>query len=205
MTQKAIRMSVLAVQERINESPRQLRQAGKIPGVIYGGKNPQSITLDAKELNKAYENSSYYTSVIQLQTEKNKEDVLAKDVQLDPVTDRIIHADFMRINKDMRIRVHVPVRFINEDKSIALKRGGVLNVIVYALEVKCSPYQIPSELVYDLSGVTLVDSIVLDKLKLSKDVTPVHPARDRILATIVAPTSGNEPETVSEGGESASA
>ena len=88
---------------------------------------------------------------------------------------------------------HVPVRFINEDKSIAIKRGGVLNIIVHALEVKCSPYQIPTELTYDLSGVTMTDQILLEKLSLSKDVTPVHPGRDRILATIVAPTSGDEP------------
>ena len=98
-------MSVLAVQERSNESPRQLRLEGKIPGIIYGSKDPVRIVLDAKEMAKAYENASYYTRVIQLEAGKTKEDVLAKDVQLDPVTDRIIHADFMRVNKEMRIRV----------------------------------------------------------------------------------------------------
>ena len=197
-------MSVLAIQERTNESPRKLRLEGKIPGVIYGGKAPVSITLNGKELSKAYENASYYTSVIELQSGKTKEDVLAKDVQLDPVTDRIIHADFMRISKEMRMRVHVPVRFVNEDKSIAIKRGGVLNIIVHALEVKCSPYQIPAELIYDLSGVGMTDQILLEKLTLSKDVTAVHPDRDRILATIVSPTSGNEPEA-GESGEATTA
>ena len=197
-------MSVLAIQERTNESPRKLRLEGKIPGVIYGGKAPVSITLNGKELSKAYENASYYTSVIELQSGKTKEDVLAKDVQLDPVTDRIIHADFMRISKEMRMRVHVPVRFVNEDKSIAIKRGGVLNIIMHALEVKCSPYQIPAELIYDLSGVGMTDQILLEKLTLSKDVTAVHPDRDRILATIVSPTSGNEPEA-GESGEATTA
>lgn len=197
-------MSVLSVQERNNESPRELRLKGHIPGIVYGGTAPTRITLNGKELSKAYENVSYYTGIIQLQTGKTKEDVLAKAVQLDPVTDRIIHADFMRVNKEMRIRVRVPVRFINEEKSIAIKRGGVLNIIVHALEVKCSPYQIPSELVYDLSGIGMTDQILLEKLKLSKDVTPVHAARNRILATIVAPTSGNEP-TAAEASEAATA
>lgn len=187
-------MSTLSVQARNNESPRELRLQGSIPGIVYGGSAPARITLNGKELSKAYENVSYYTSIIELQTGKTKEDVLAKAIQLDPVTDRIIHADFMRVSKEMRIRVRVPVRFINEEKSIAIKRGGVLNIIVHALEVKCSPYQIPSELVYDLSGVGVTDQILLEKLKLSKDVTPVNAARNRILATIVAPTSGNEPE-----------
>lgn len=197
-------MSVLSVQERNNESPRELRLKGQIPGIVYGGTTPARITLNGKELSKAYENVTYFTGIIQLETGKTKEDVLAKDVQLDPVTDRIIHADFMRVNKEMRIRVHVPVRYINEDKSIAIKRGGVLNVIVHALEVKCSPYQIPSELVYDLSGVSMTDQILLEKLKLTKDVTPVHATRNRILATIVAPTSGDEPETA-EAGEATTA
>ncbi|MEK7654980.1 MAG: 50S ribosomal protein L25/general stress protein Ctc [Pseudomonadota bacterium] len=197
-------MSVLSVQERNSESPRELRLQGNIPGIVYGGSAPARITLNGKELSKAYENVSYYTGIIQLQTGKAKEDVLAKAVQLDPVTDRIIHADFMRVNKEMRIRVRVPVRFINEEKSIAIKRGGVLNIIVHALEVKCSPYQIPSELVYDLSGVGMTDQILLEKLKLSKDVTPVNAARNRILATIVAPTSGNEP-TAAEAAEGTTA
>jgi len=198
-------MSVsLSVQERSNESPRKLRLEGQIPGIVYGEKDPTRITLNGKELSKAYEDASYYTSVIQLEIGKTKEDVLAKDVQLDPVTDRIIHADFMRVNKNMRIRAYVPVRFINEDKSIAIKRGGVLNIIVHALEVKCSPYQIPSELTYDLSGVGLTDQILLEKLSLSKGVTAVHPHRDRILATIVAPTSGNEPQA-GEAGETTTA
>ena len=187
-------MVMLSVEARQDESPRKLRVKGKIPGIVYGSKEPSKIVLDEKELTKAYENISYYTSVIELEVNGKKEDVLAKDVQLDPVRDNIIHADFMRVNKEMRIRVHVPVRFINDDKSIAIKRGGVLNIIVHALEVKCSPYQIPTELFYDLSGVTMTDQILLDKLKVGKDVTPVHAKRDRILATIVAPTSGDEPE-----------
>lgn len=198
-------MSMLSVQERNNESPRELRLNGHIPGIVYGGTAPMRITLNGKELSKAYENVSYYTRVIQLQTGKTKEDVLAKAVQLDPVTDHIIHADFMRVNKEMRIRVRVPVRFINEEKSIAIKRGGVLNIIVHALEVKCSPYQIPSELVYDLSGVGMTDQILLEKLTLSKDVTPVHAVRNRILATIVAPTSGNEPTAAEAAGETTTA
>ena len=195
-------MVELNIQERKDESPRQMRTNGQVPGIIYGAKEPMKITLDGKELGKKYNDANYYTSVIHLKMGNKQEDVLAKDVQLHPVKDTIMHADFMRVSKDMKIRIRVPVKFINHEKSADLKHGGILNVITHTLEIKCSPYEIPSEFVYDLTGAASHESLTLDKLQMDERMVPVHPERDRVLATIVAPKAEKEETSEEEDGAS---
>lgn len=176
-----------------------LRSEGKVPAIIYGNnKNPELITVNVKELTKEYKKPGYYNRVIQLKNAKDSVDVLAKDIQLDPIRDVPIHADFMRVSKTQRIRVQVPIHYENAEKSPAIKRGSVLNIIHHSLEVSCSPYEIPEFLRYDLKDLKVNDSIHLDQLELPKGITPVHPERDHVLATVVAPTTEKEGEAATD-------
>jgi len=181
-------MSNLTVEKREkNSNLRNLRLGGKVPATIYGNKEaPASITMSNAELTKASSIKGFFSRVITLMLDNKKVDVLAKDIQRDPLHDVPVHADFMRVNKEQKVRISVSIDYINSKKSPAMKKGGVLNIVKHRLEVRCSPYEIPTELVCDLFKLETDDSVTLSSLTLPKNVVPVHPERDNVLATVVA-------------------
>lgn len=183
-------MSQLNIEKReLKQNLRNLRLAGKVPAVVYGDqKESELVTLLSLDLTKEYGKKGFFNRVITLTLGGKNIDVLAKDIQLDPVRDFPVHADFMRINKTQKIRIFVPIYYQNAEKSTAIKRGGVLNVVHHTLEVRCSPYEIPEALYCDLSGLEAAQSVTLSQLNLPKNVVPVHPKRDNVLATVVAAT-----------------
>lgn len=169
---------------------REARRQGQVPGVIYGDKQPPvMINIDAKELERQLRRPSFFNHLFEVKVGKDTHRVLARELQQDPVSDRALHVDFLRISKGSKIEVAVPVHFINETKSPGLKRGGVLNVVRHEIELLCSPEVIPENLVVDLTGWDVGDSIHISAIALPDGVTPTITDRDFTVATIAAPSA----------------
>lgn len=172
---------------------RATRREGLVPGVVYGNnKEPEMIAVDPKVLVKEYHKPGFFSRLYTISVEGKEQHVLAKDIQLHPVTDQPLHVDFQRISKNAKINVNVPVIFINDDKCPGIKRGGMLNVVHHSLEVICPAAAIPEQITVDLAGVGPNQSIHITDIKLPEGVVPAHPERDNTLATIVLAGSGDE-------------
>lgn len=168
---------------------RAVRREGFVPAVIYGGKQPPlSIAIDPKALNRELDKGTLFTGLLDLQVEGTKHRVLARDVQYHPVTDRPLHADFLRVSERTRIDVAVPVEFTNEETCPGLKRGGTLNIVRHEVEVSCLASAIPQAIVVDLNGLDIGDSIHISHVNLDDGVEPTITDRDFTIATIAAPT-----------------
>lgn len=164
---------------------RQARREGKVPAVIYGdGQPPETIALDYNELWKQVLKGHFTSTVFEIDVEGKKNRVIPRDLQVDPVKDKPIHVDFLRIGKEGLIRVQVPVRFINEGQSPGLKRGGVLNIVRHEIEVTCPYDKIPPHFEVDLDGLEIGRSIHISSITLPEDVTPTIKGRDFTIATI---------------------
>jgi len=182
---------------------RALRREGRIPAVIYGdNKEPLTISLVANDANVEYNRGQMFTKLCDLEVDGDKHLVLARDVQLHPVTDNVLHIDFLRVNKKTKIVVDVPVQFINEDKSPGLDEKGILNVVRYTVELRCSAIAIPDVIEVNLEGKEQGDSVNISDATLPEGVKPVIDDRDFTIATIMAPRKMEEPEPV-EGEEGA--
>lgn len=172
---------------------RAVRSQDMVPGIVYGQKkDPSMISVSAKDILMEYTSKRFFSTLYQLNNNGKTEDVLVKSVQLHPVTDKALHIDFWRVDKKAPVTVGIPVRYVNEDKSPALKRGGVLNIIIHELMVECPPHEIPTEIIIDLNGAEAHASIQLGSITLPKNVKPAFPERDNVLATIVSPASEEE-------------
>ena len=173
---------------------RAARRAGRVPGVIYGEKAPPTlIDIEPKNLVLELKKPGFFTRVFDVEVNGKVERSLARDVQFHPVTDRPEHIDFMRVSETTRIRVGVPVRFLNQDKSPGLKRGGVLNVVRHTIEVYCRVDNIPQLIEVNLEGTDIGDSIHINAIKLPDGVTPTI-ARNFTIAAVAAPSVLKSPE-----------
>ena len=175
---------------------RALRREGRVPAVIYGGKEePTMIHVEAKELARQLGTGHFMNSIVEIDLGGNKIRTLPKDVALDPVTDRPEHADFLRMTKGGKIEVSVPVVFLNEEDSPGLKKGGVLNVVRHELDLVCENDKIPSEIEIDVTGKEVGDSIHISELKLPEGSESAITDRDFTIATLVAPSALKKAET----------
>lgn len=178
---------------------RAARNAGQIPAVLYGGEEePVHFLVDTIQFTKELHQPSFYTTIFEINTDKKKERALARAVQFHPVTDRPLHIDFLRVSKDSKLTIAVPVHFINEDKSPGIKRGGVLNIVIHNLELNCDMDHIPDHIEIDLSGLEIHGTVHLKDIKLPKGTTAAHPERDDTIANIVAPTLMKQSEEATE-------
>jgi len=169
---------------------RAARRAGLVPGVIYGAKKaPEMVALKPAELMPELRKVSFFTNLYGVQVNGSSTEVLVRDVQFDPVSDRPVHVDFMRVEADTRITVHVPVVFENEAASPGIKRGGVLNVVRHDIELICLATQIPHKIAVDLTGLDIGDSVHISAIKLPDGVRPTISGRDFTIATVAAPTT----------------
>lgn len=182
---------------------RSLRREGRIPAVIYGDKKePVLISLEANAANVEYNRAHMFTNLCDLDIDGDKHLVLARDVQLHPVTDQVEHIDFLRVTKKTKISVNVPVHLINEDKSPGLSEKGILNVVRFEVEVNCSATAIPESLEVNLEGKEIGDAIKISDAHLPEGVSPVIDDRDFTIATIDAPKrAAAEDEEAAEGAE----
>jgi large subunit ribosomal protein L25 len=172
---------------------RQARREGKVPAVIYGdGKPPETIALDYNDLWKQVLKGHFTSTVFDLVVDGKSNRVIPRDLQVDPVKDEPIHIDFMRIGADGRIRVAVPVRFVNEGQSPGLKRGGVLNIVRHDIEVTCPYDKIPLYFEVDLAGLEIGRSVHISAVKLPDGVTPTIQGRDFTVATIAGAVKQEE-------------
>ena len=174
---------------------RALRREGRVPAVVYGGKEePLAIHVEEKLLVKRLSTGHFLNSIIEIEVDGKKLRTLPKDVAFHPVTDRPLHADFLRLSKDSTVHVNVPVLFINEEGSPGLKRGGVLNIVRHELELICEADKIPEDIQIDVTGLDIGDSIHISYVKLPQGSTSAITDRDFTIATIIAP-SGLRSET----------
>ncbi len=167
-----------------------LRAKGFIPAVIYGDKKePDAIAIEAKLLARQLERAGFLTRLFDLDLGGKKIRVLPRDVQTDPVSDCPVHVDFLRVSADTRVRVSVPVSFINAEKSPGIKRGGTLNIVHHEIEVMCAPENIPTSFEFSLEGLQINDAVHLSALNLSSDIKPTTREKDYTIATIAVPSA----------------
>ena len=168
---------------------RALRREGRVPAVVYGNNEaPLSIHLEEKVLMKMLHSGHFMNSVIMIDAGGATTRTLPKDVQFHPVTDRPLHVDFLRISEHATVTVAVPIRFINDDQSKGIKRGGVLNAVRHELDLVCDAAEIPEDVTVDLAGTDIGDSIHISAVTLPKGTTSAITDRDFTIATIVAPS-----------------
>ena len=179
-----------------------LREKGEVPAIVYGGtEENQKVSLSKKKVKFLIEQENFLSNIISLNINGETIKVLPREVGYDVLTDDPIHIDFLRITKGATIVIEIPVKFINNDKSPGLKRGGVLNIVRRKVELKCITENVPSELVVDLDGLEIGTSIKISSISLPDNVTPTIQGRDFVVATVAAPTVFKEPEKPAEAAE----
>ena len=179
-----------------------LRSKGNVPGIVYGGEQPnEKISITTKELKNLINKENFLSNVISINLDGKEQKVLTRNIAFDTVTDEPIHFDLMRIVKGGRIILEIPVKFINNELSPGLKRGGVLNIVRRKVELRCPAENIPTELVVDLDGLEIGTSIKISSINLPENVTPTIQGRDFVIATVAAPTVVKEPEKTAEAAE----
>lgn len=173
---------------------RAVRRNAQVPGIVYGdGKPPQNIALASNELVNVINRGRFLSSIIELDIDGAKTRVIPREVQKDPVNDKLVHVDFQRVGAGARIRVNVPVRFVNEALSPGLKRGGVLNIVRHEVEVTAPADRIPEFFEFNLEGLEIGRSIHISATKLPEGVKPTIQNRDFTVATIAGHKIEEEP------------
>ena len=168
---------------------RALRREGRVPAVVYGGnEEPLAIHVEEKELVRQLGTGHFFNSIVEVEVGGKKVRTLPKDVAFHPVTDRPLHADFLRLAADAKVHVEVPVIFVNEGASPGLKRGGVLNIVRHELALVCDADKIPDDIAIDVTGFDVGESIHISHVALPEGSRSAITDRDFTIATIVAPS-----------------
>ncbi|MGH1455552.1 MAG: 50S ribosomal protein L25/general stress protein Ctc [Alphaproteobacteria bacterium] len=183
---------------------RSLRRAGRAPAVVYGdNKEPIKISLSANETNVEYNRGHMFTTLCELDVSGEKHTVLARDVQLHPVTDVVEHVDFLRVSKKTKLAVNIPVQFINEDKCPSLEQKGTLNVVRHTVELLVSAMNIPDLIEVNVEGKEHGDAVNISDATMPEGASAVITDRDFTIATLVPPKTAaqEEAEAAAEAGD----
>ena len=195
-------MNTLDANIRENKSKGQLnaiRNDGNVPAIIYGGKEENlKISISKKFLKSLIEKENFLSSIISLNINGKSQKVLPREVKYHIISDEPTHVDFLRVLPGVKIKIEVPVNFINHEKSPGLKRGGVLNIVRRKVELKCPSEKIPESITLDLDNIDIGESFKISSVKLDSEVTPTIQGRDFVIATLAAPTVMKEPEKPTE-------
>ena len=176
-----------------------IRKSGSVPAIIYGGKEAnQKIAISKKSLKALIENENFLSNIINLKIDGKSQNVLPREVKYHIISDEPTHVDFLRVLPGVKIKIEVPVNFINHEKSPGLKRGGVLNIVRRKIELKCPSEKIPEKITLDLDGIDIGESFKISSVKLDDEVMPTIQGRDFVIATLAAPTVMKEPEKPAE-------
>tara|TARA_Y100000768_G_scaffold292678_1_gene226600 strand:+ start:8 stop:685 length:678 start_codon:yes stop_codon:yes gene_type:complete len=186
-------------------STHNLLTRGMVPGIIYGkGSEPTKIALEDKVLKKLMNTGSFYSTIIDIDIDGKIEKILPKQLQYHPVSDRLIHFDFLRVQENTKVNVEIPIEFLNQDKCPGLKKGGVLNTVRRLVELTCNANKIPSKLEFDLIESEIGDAVKISNIQLPEGVAPTISDRDFVIATLVPPTVEVETKTEDSTEEGAS-
>ena len=192
------------IRSKESGSTKSLIKKGMIPGVIYGkGTKTLEIAFENKALNKLMYAGGFYTKIIDVNIDGKSEKVLPKALQYHPVTDSLIHFDFLRVQENTKVTVEVPVEYLNQDICPGLKQGGVLNLVRRFVELTCNASNIPEKLQYDLIEAEIGDAVKISSIELPEGVKPTIADRDFVVATLVPPTIEVEEEKPEEAVEGA--
>tara|TARA_B100000073_G_scaffold348040_1_gene364700 strand:+ start:579 stop:1328 length:750 start_codon:yes stop_codon:yes gene_type:complete len=176
-----------------------IRNNDEVPAIIYGGKKQnEKISVSKKTLKSSIDKENFLSSIITLNVDGKSQNVLPREVIYDVLSDEPIHVDFLRVVPGIKIKIEIPVEFINHENSPGLKRGGVLNIVRRKVELSCPSEKIPEKLTIDLEGVDIGESFKISSVKLDPDVVPTIQGRDFVIATLAAPTVMKEPEKPAE-------
>ncbi|MEW5788152.1 MAG: 50S ribosomal protein L25/general stress protein Ctc [Pseudomonadota bacterium] len=183
---------------------RRLRRAGRVPGIVYGGgKDAQAVDFDHKELYFALKNEAFHSSVLAMNVDGAKENVLLRDFQMHPYKPLVLHVDFQRVDATHKVHLKVPLHFVNADVAPGVKLGGgVVNHILTEVDVTCLPDALPEFLTVDLSKLEAGQGLHLSQLSLPAGVelTALHRGDDQVVVNILA---GKTASAEGEGGEAA--
>ena len=178
---------------------RSLRSNGNVPAIIYGGSEQnEMVSVSKKTLKSLLDKEGFLSSIITLDIGGKNQNVLPREITYNVISDEPTHIDFLRVVPGVKIRIEVPVQFINHETSPGLKRGGVLNIVRRKVELKCPSEKIPEAIVIDLDGIEIGESFKISSVKLEEGVTPTIIGRDFVIATLAAPTVMKEPEKPAE-------
>ena len=172
---------------------RAMRRAGRVPGIIYGdNKEPVMISLEPRELSRALANRGFFATLIDVKVDGTVHRTLPRDVQLHPATDAPMHVDFMRVGGHAQVTVTVPVVFVNPEMSPGIRRGGILNIVRHGIELSCPVDNIPDQLVVELNGLEIGDSIHNSRVIVPEGCRPTIAERDFTIASIAASSAVRE-------------
>ena len=195
-------MNSLEAKIRDNKTKGQLnaiRNDGRVPAIIYGGEDQnQKVSIPKKLLKTLIERENFLSNIITLSIDGKSQNVLPREVKYHIISDEPTHVDFLRVIPGVKIKIEVPVNFINNEKSPGLKRGGVLNIVRRKVELKCPSEKIPESITLDLDGIDIGESFKISSVMLDAEVTPTIQGRDFVIATLAAPTVMKEPEKPAE-------
>ena len=183
-------------------STKSLLNKGIVPGVVYGkGSEPIKIAFEDKILKKLMNSGGFFSKILDIDIDGKKEKVLPKDLQFHPVTDKLIHFDFLRVQENTKVAVEVPIEFLNQELCPGLKKGGVLNIVRRLVELSCNASKIPEKLQYDLIENEIGDAVKISNINLPEGVEPTIQDRDFVIATLAPPTVEVEEAKPEEEGE----
>ena len=172
---------------------RAARRMGRVPAIIYGdGKEPVMISLAPRELGRALAKPAFFATLVDVKVDGTTHRSLPRDVQYHPVTDAPLHVDFMRVGAGARVTVAVPVVFMNHERSIGLRRGGILNIVRHAIDLSCTVDNIPDRLVVDLDGLDIGDSVHIGAVTVPEGARVTITDRDFTIASIAASSAVRE-------------
>lgn len=178
---------------------RALRREGKVPAIIYGQGRPNiSVAIEANEVTREYWHGGFMSKVVAIKADGERFLALPREIQMHPVNEKITHVDFFRVDEQSSIQVQVPVHFLNQEKSVGIKRGGTLNIVRHELELACTVANIPPYIEIDLSEYDIGDSIHISQVSLPEGAEPTITDRDFTIATIAGRSASLEEEEPEE-------
>jgi large subunit ribosomal protein L25 len=172
---------------------RATRRAGRIPGIVYGGgRDPVAISLDPREFSRVLARRSFFATLVDLAVDGTVERTLPREVQYHPATDKPLHVDFMRVSPTSRVSVTVPVAFVDQEQSIGLRRGGILNIVRHGIDLVCPVDGIPDHITVSLGGLDIGDSVHISAVSVPEGCAPTITGRDFTIASIAASSAVRE-------------
>ena len=184
---------------------RAARREGMVPGILYGGgKDPVAISVKSNEFRKALYTGKLLGHLVTLKYGAETQPVIAKAVDMHPVTDEPWHFDLYRVDEHQQIKIAVPVHFKNHEASPGLKKGGTLNIVRHDVELSCPADHIPEDLVFDLTGLDIGDTIRISQLELPAGVTPAMD-RDFVVATLAGSSASASADAAADEAAAAAA